>query len=99
MMKSFKEIRREKIRHYLLYFLFGVLSTMVSFGSLFIFRVFLPEVGKNIANTISIVIAIVFAYIVNRIFVFKSKEKSIMKEFLKFALSRGVSFLFEVFFF
>ena len=100
-MKIYEELlsRKEKVKHYLVYFLFGVLSTMVSFGSLWAFRTFLPTVEKNTANTISIIIAILFAYIVNRIFVFKSKEKNIMKEFFKFALSRGFSFLFEVFFF
>ena len=86
---------KEKLRHYIIYFVFGVLTTIVSFGSFWVIRRFIPDLDENIANMISIFLAIVFAYFTNRTYVFKSKEDNILKEFSKFLLSRASSFIFE----
>ena len=84
------------MKHLMIYGFFGVLSTIVSFGSFYILRKCYPEIDENILNLISIIIAIIFAYVVNRKYVFKSNDKKILKEFIKFSGSRAFSFLFEV---
>lgn len=97
-MDKFMEILRnkEKMKHYISYIFFGVLTTLVDWGVLFLFRTFLPILDKNIANAIAILFSIIFAYFTNRKYVFKSTEKSKVKEFVKFLLSRGYTFLFQV---
>ena len=86
---------KEKIKHYVSYLIVGVLTTVVSWGSFWILRKFVPAFNENIANVISIALAIIFAYFTNRIFVFKSMETNIAKEFSKFVLSRLSSMFFE----
>lgn len=87
---------KEKTKHFLIYGFFGVLTTVVSFGSFYILRKIYININENILNTISIIIAIIFAYFTNRKFVFKSKEKNIVKEFFKFLGSRAFSTIFEI---
>ncbi len=93
-MKLLKE--KEKLKELIIYGIFGVLTTAVSFGSFYLLRKIFPFVNETILNTISIILAILFAYVTNRKYVFKSEEKNILKEFIKFAGSRSVSALFEV---
>ena len=72
---------KEKTKHFLIYGFFGVLTTVVSFGSFYILRKIYININENILNTISIMLAIIFAYFTNRKFVFKSKEKThLLKE-------------------
>ncbi len=87
---------KEKMKHYITYVFFGVLTTLIDWSVLYLFRAFLPILDKNIANAIAIFSSIVFAYFTNRKYVFKSVEESRVKEFLKFLLSRGYTFLFQV---
>lgn len=86
---------KEKMKHYITYIIVGVLTTLVSYISFWFLRRYLPVIDKNISNMISIVLAIIFAYFANRIFVFKSKETNKLKEFFKFCLGRASSFVFE----
>lgn len=87
---------KEKLRELVVYGIFGVLTTIVSFGSFYILRKVFLNVNESILNTISIILAILFAYFTNRKFVFKSKEKNIFAEFAKFIGSRIASALFEI---
>ena len=87
---------KEKTKHFLVYGFFGILTTIVSFGSFYILRKLYININENILNIISIIFAIIFAYFTNRKFVFKSKEKNILKEFLKFFGSRAFSTIFEI---
>ena len=41
--------------------------------------------------------AVIFAYVTNRVFVFKSKEKNIVKEIFNFTLGRIATLLIEMF--
>ena len=66
---------KEKLRELVVYGIFGVLTTIVSFGSFYILRKVFSNVSESILNTISIMLAILFAYLTNRKFVFKSKNK------------------------
>lgn len=83
------------------YLIIGVLTTVVSLVSYFIFSKVLP-IEKSLyfilANTLSWVLAVIFAYITNKIFVFKSntKGKEAYNEAIKFISSRIFSFLVDI---
>ena len=82
------------------YLIVGGLTTIVSIVSYYIcVRTFLnPNVPieLQIANIISWIIAVIFAYFANRIYVFKSKEKNIMKEATSFVSSRIITLLLDM---
>ena len=50
----------------------------------------------QIANVLSWIIAVTFSYFANRIFVFESKEKNILKEFFAFISSRLLTLLLDM---
>ena len=52
----------------------------------------------QIANFISWISAVIFAYISNRKFVFKTKDKNKIKEFSRFIVARIVTLLFDMLF-
>ena len=83
------------------YIIVGLLTTIVSFIVYFgLTRTVLNpnnEVELQIANIISWIVAIIFAYITNRIFVFQSKNKDIVKEFTMFVGSRIISLFMDMF--
>lgn len=81
--------------HIIKYLLFGVLTTIISLGS-FAILIQLTTINENICNFISIVLGILSAYILNRRYVFESKEKNILKEFSKFVMARLISSLFDM---
>ena len=68
------------------YVIVGVLTTIVSIGSYYLFRF----VIKNyiVLSIVSWVLSVAFAYFANRAFVFESKEKNIIREISKFVGSR-----------
>ena len=68
------------------YIIVGVLTTFVSIGSYWLFRFII----KNyvILSIISWILAVTFAYVTNRKYVFESKEPNILQEVTKFFGSR-----------
>lgn len=68
------------------YIIVGVLTTFVSIGSYWLFRF----VIKNyvILSIISWILAVSFAYVTNRKYVFESKDPNILEEVTKFFGSR-----------
>ncbi len=82
-------------KHIISYLFFGVLTTIICLGSFWLMRKFIPTMNENIANIISIVLAVIVAYITNRKYVFTSTEKNVVKEFLSFCSGRVVTMLFE----
>ena len=76
------------------YLIVGVLTTIVSIVSYYLFRSFIDN--YLICTIISWIIAVLFAYVTNRRFVFKSKNKKILKEFISFVVSRLLSLGIEV---
>lgn len=104
-LKKFEPIYR-KYKEMLLYALFGVLTTVVSFITLGIPQELLMAVGlsKDIAvvpsNIISWICAVTFAYITNRIWVFEDTaetKKGIFAEALSFYSGRFVTLIVETF--
>lgn len=77
------------------YLFFGGLTTIVSFITYFSFCSF--EISPETSNILSFIISVTFAYITNRVFVFKSKEKgkSVFKEITSFFASRITSGVIE----
>lgn len=82
-----------KCREVLMYLVFGGLTTLVNIVAFFILRKL--SVSVYISNLIAWVVAVLFAFITNKLFVFESKDKSkIGKELISFfgfrILSLGV---------
>jgi len=81
------------------YVIVGGLTTVVSlgvkWGLLFTVLDASDGVQLQIANVISWICAVLFAYVTNRIFVFNSKNKNILKEMSSFFGARLVTLLME----
>ena len=80
------------------YILFGGLTTLVNIFSFFLLRNF-TSLSVNLANIISIIIAIIFAYLVNSRYVFETIYKNKtdkLEEFIKFVSARISTMLIEV---
>lgn len=76
----------------IMYLIFGVLTTVVSllvyYGCIYTFLNPENAVQLQIANIISWIAGVAFAYITNRKFVFESNESNQLKEISKFVISR-----------
>ncbi|MCL2387143.1 MAG: GtrA family protein [Defluviitaleaceae bacterium] len=92
-MKIFRKlVNRETIS----YLFFGVLTTVVGLGS-FVIAI---ELGLStaVANAVSNALAILFAYVTNKIFVFQSRNwavKFLLVEFAKFCGARLIVAVLE----
>lgn len=84
------------------YLVAGAMTTVISLGSFFILTSFFLDPKKDIelciANIISWILAVTFAYFINRYVVFRSKEKNILKEMAKFYTARVGSLLLDIVF-
>lgn len=83
------------------YLIVGVLTTVVSlaikWGLLFTILDVKNGFQVQVAVVASWIGAVIFAYITNRIFVFKSKSKNYLKEISSFVLGRVATLLMEMF--
>lgn len=81
----------KKHREVIMYLVFGVLSTLVSLATYFVCTRFFLDATKamelQLANIISWLVSVLFAYITNRKYVFQSHGK-VGQEMAKFYLSR-----------
>lgn len=74
----------------------GVCTTGVNIGVFSVLR-YGTGCGMQTANVISILTAILFAFVVNKYFVFRQKGKEyIVKECIRFVVMRGISLFAEV---
>jgi len=90
----------KKYEEIISYLIIGVLTTIVSLGSYFVFtHTFLDAsaIGIQVVNDLSWICAVTFAYITNRIIVFKSKNKNILTKMVSFFGSRVFSLFVEMF--
>lgn len=89
------------------YIFFGVLTTVVSVLSFWLFDLLLSnkmfvviagkqkDMGYLIANVVSFILAVLFAFITNKLFVFQSKDtaaKTVFRELILFTAARLLSF-------
>lgn len=96
-MNKIKELFK-KYKEVIMYLIFGVLTTLVNIICTVILNKCFGLSADNYINTsISWFMAVLFAFVTNRKFVFESKEKNILLEMLKFYGSRAFSGLFEIF--
>ena len=89
-----------KIREIVRYLIVGVLTTVVSLGIyyLLVYTILDPSnpISLQIANVVSWIGAVLFAYVTNRKFVFQSKNEHVKKEALSFFGSRVVTLLMDM---
>lgn len=94
-----------KYKEIITYVIFGVLTTLVSWGSYTIFvNLFAGHIEKEstsifVANLLSWICAVAFAYVTNKLWVFDSKSwkpNVIGKEIVTFVASRAVTGVIEI---
>ena len=89
-----------KYKEIINYLIVGVLTTLVSLTIYYIsvFTFLNPDnaIQLQIANIISWIAGVIFAYITNRKFVFESKEKNKVKEAGKFVTSRIITLIMDM---
>ena len=82
------------------YLVVGVLTTIVSLASKWglLFTILDAEDAfeLQVAIIVSWILAVVFAYFANRIFVFNSKNKNILKEMVQFFSARVLTLIMEM---
>ena len=93
-------IKRFCTKEFIFYLIFGVLTTIVSL-SVYYFCV-LTFLNPNnafqlqIANILSWILAVAFAYVTNRKFVFESKDPNKLKELIKFVTARLLTLFLDM---
>ena len=96
-MKKFYLNHQEIVNYLIIGILTTIISLLVKVGLLF--SVLNPDnpLEVQIAVIISWIIAVTFAYITNRVFVFKSKSKEYLKEIINFVIGRIFTLLLDMF--
>ena len=98
-MKKIKELYL-KYKEVINYLIFGVLTTLVSLAVYYIsvFTFLNPEnsIQLQIANILSWIAGVTFAYFTNRKFVFESKEENKLKEGGKFVFARATTLVMDM---
>ncbi len=90
----------KKYEEIITYLIVGVLTTIVSWVAAWVATLFLDStvaIQNNIINTISWIAGVLFAYPLSRVWVFKSKNPHIAREFFGFAGSRISTWVLDVF--
>ena len=91
---SFARPFYQKYKQVLLYLFFGALTTAVSLGSFALFTFVIP-CDELIANIISWLLAVLFAFFTNRTWVFQSTDQGFWQQMLSFYLGRVSTLLIE----
>ena len=90
----------KKYKEVINYVIVGGLTTFVSivlfYGSTWTFLDGENAFQLQVANVLSWTGAVIFSYFANRIFVFESKKKNILKEFIAFISSRLLTLLLDM---
>jgi putative flippase GtrA len=93
-----KLLKDERIWKLIRYAFFGVLTTLVNF---LMFALLKNVIGieLNVSNTLAVVSSILFAYVTNKLFVFRSRTNgagALLREMVAFFSARGVTMLIEI---
>ena len=98
-MEKIKELYK-KYKEIINYLIFGVLTTVVSLLVYYIsvFTILNPDnpIQLQIANILSWIAGVAFAYFTNRKFVFESEEKNKLKEAGKFVSARVITLIMDM---
>ena len=84
----------KKMREIGLYLLFGGLTTLVNFLT---YTLVVKTFGVTLSNAVAWVVAVLFAFVTNRKWVFRSPSKHWEKELLTFVGGRALSGVLEIF--
>lgn len=102
-MDKLKALLRKVVnRETLLYLLFGALTTGVSYASALAFYNTLPFEGTTlnmVSNVLSWILAVAFAFVTNKLYVFESKSwrrQVLLRELLTFVSARLLSLGLEL---
>ena len=88
-----------KYEEIIIYLIVGVMTTIFSWGACYVSELFLDSAvswQNFVINTIGWVAGVLFAYPLNRKWVFKSKNPHILKEFSGFAASRLSTWILDI---
>jgi len=89
-----------KYKEIINYLIFGVLTTIVSLCTYYLLVFTLLDPNKaielQIANIISWIVSVAFAYITNRRYVFESKNQNRLKEATSFVTSRLLTLVLDM---
>ena len=100
MLKKFKNLYF-KFKEIINYMIFGTLTAVVNLTVkyLLLFTILDASNGFELQTAIvfSWIAAVLFAYVTNRKFVFVSKNKKLLKEFIDFVTGRLITLLIEMF--
>ena len=102
MIKKIKKLYN-KYKEIVNYLIIGVLTTVVSLVSFYLIRIFVftsdSQIDIQLANVISWVLAVLFAFVTNKKYVFESKSTGYQKflEMIKFYVSRLTTLGIEMF--
>ena len=90
----------KKYEEVIMYLIMGFLATIVSLvvklGMLYTFLDATNDIHVQISVVTSWIVACTFAYFTNRIFVFKSKSKKVLREFISFIGARVITLLVDM---
>lgn len=99
MLKKIEELYK-KYKEVINYLIFGILTTVVNLIVKYslLFTIFDASNGFQLQTSIVIswIAAVLFAYFTNRKFVFESKNKNKIKEFISFVIARLSTLLMEM---
>lgn len=91
---------KEKYGEIVRYLIVGILTTVVSLGTYYgcVFTLLNPEnaLQLQLANVLSWIIAVTFAYATSRIYVFQSKQENILREMAAFYSSRLLTLFMDM---
>lgn len=94
-----KNLLTKQNKEVILYIIFGILTTVVSWGAYAMF-INLFSLSIVVSNTLSWIVGVSFAFVTNKIWVFESKSwklKTTFKEGTAFVSSRAITGVLEVF--
>ena len=91
---------KEKYGEIVRYLIVGILTTIVSLGTYYgcVFTFLNPAnaLQLQLANILSWIIAVTFAYAMSRIYVFQSKQENILREMAAFYSSRLLTLFMDM---
>lgn len=95
-----KILEKIDIREIVSYLIIGILTTVVSLVSYYLLTIYILDPSKaielQIANVLSWILSVTFAYFTNRKYVFRSKDKNIVKESIKFYSARLLTLFMDM---
>lgn len=82
-MEKLKELSKKFLnKEVIFYLIFGVLTTLINLAVFSVLTYF--NLNENLANIISIIVAVLFAYFTNRKLVFNSTASTLKEKLLEF---------------